>query len=245
MHAVSKIQGVIISRTPIVQAGLASIMTAHFPDYEMSCHQSVDELTLLQAQRSSLILCDFTPADSQGKALCKQYYALMTQFTEARWIFLVNQQNYPLAVEFLLRPESTLLSEAEPVSQLIAAIRHQGARGSRISSALTGPDTWLTTLPAETKASLSCSERQVLRLLAKGWAVSQVAMLFRKSNKTVSAQKNSAMRRLALRGNAELYAWLSSVQGMKELNRLTAWGETAEWKMMPGADASQSLKTVS
>ncbi|MGU3414465.1 helix-turn-helix transcriptional regulator [Enterobacteriaceae bacterium C34A] len=240
MHTECKTQGAIISRTPIVQAGLTSIMAEHFPEYEMSCHQSIDELTLLQAQRSRLIVCDFTPAHSQGKALCERYYALMTQFTEARWIFLVNQENYPLAVEFLLRPESTLLSEAEPVCQLIAAIRHQGARGSRISNALTEP----AILPAQTKASLSRSERQVLRLLAKGWAVSQVALLLRKSNKTVSAQKNSAMRRLALRGNAELYAWLSSVQGMKELNRLTAWGETAEWKMMPGADASQSLKTV-
>lgn len=42
--------------------------------------------------------------------------------------------------------------------------------------------------------------------------------MLKKSNKTISAQKNSAMRRLALRSNAEMFAWINSAQGMKELN---------------------------
>lgn len=51
-----------------------------------------------------------------------------------------------------------------------------------------------------------------------------------KSNKTISAQKNSAMRRLSLRSNAEMYARINSAQGMKELNLYSAYGDNTEWK---------------
>ncbi|MDS7712038.1 helix-turn-helix domain-containing protein, partial [Klebsiella pneumoniae] len=69
-----------------------------------------------------------------------------------------------------------------------------------------------------------------LRLLAKGWGINQIAALLKKSNKTISAQKNSAMRRLSLRSNAEMYAWINSAQGMQELNINSAYGEQMEWK---------------
>ena len=84
---------------------------------------------------------------------------------------------------------------------------------------------------------LTLSERKVLRLLAKGWGINQIAALLKKSNKTISAQKNSAMRRLALRSNAEMYAWLNSSQGMKELNLYSAYGEQVEWKSTAGSSA--------
>ncbi|MFP2467236.1 LuxR C-terminal-related transcriptional regulator [Pseudescherichia vulneris] len=236
--------GVIISSIPIVRAGLMAVMTDNFPDYEISCHQSVDELTLLELRRANLIVCDLFGERSHGKALCEQYYSLMTQHKEVRWIFMVSQANYALAVEYLLRPESTLLSDAEPLPQVIAAIRDQGKESNRISASLTTPETDAFLLPPGIKTSLSLSERQVLRLLAKGWGVNQIAMLLRKSNKTISAQKNSAMRRLMLRGNAELYAWLNSAQGMKELNLQPVWGEPIQWKSAPQIDTLQSLKTV-
>ncbi|WP_171883078.1 helix-turn-helix domain-containing protein, partial [Klebsiella pneumoniae] len=79
-------------------------------------------------------------------------------------------------------------------------------------------------------AMLTLSERKVLRLLAKGWGINQIAALLKKSNKTISAQKNSAMRRLSLRSNAEMYAWINSAQGMQELNINSAYGEQMEWK---------------
>ena len=71
---------------------------------------------------------------------------------------------------------------------------------------------------------------EILRLLAKGWGINQIAALLKKSNKTISAQKNSAMRRLSLRSNAEMYAWINSAQGMQELNINSAYGEQMEWK---------------
>ncbi|MFP2512660.1 hypothetical protein ACLEUX_22255, partial [Escherichia coli] len=63
----------------------------------------------------------------------------------------------------------------------------------------------------------------------QGWGINQIASLLKKSNKTISAQKNSAMRRLAIHSNAEMYAWINSAQGARELNLPSVYGDAAEW----------------
>ncbi|HEX4499625.1 MAG TPA: response regulator transcription factor [Scandinavium sp.] len=236
--------GVIISDVPIILKGLSTLIKDNFPEYEVSYHQDIDELTIMQLCRTNLIVVDLSGEGLQAKELCEKYYSLMANYKDSRWIFMLSHNNYPLAVEYLLRPESTLLSYAEPVSHIITAIREQSSQTNRISASLTTFDAHQAHTLAPIKSGLSLSERQVLRLFAKGWGVNQIAMLLRKSNKTISAQKNSAMRRLTLRGNAELYAWLNSDVGMKELNLLPVEGEPKQWKNTSQVDTSLSLKTV-
>ena len=154
---------------------------------------------------------------------------------------MISRQYYALAVEFLMRPESTLLSESDSVERVVKAIQQENVSTDNVSEMLLslqhdadGDD------DNQRLIMLTLSERKVLRLLAKGWGINQIAALLKKSNKTISAQKNSAMRRLSLRSNAEMYAWLNSNQGMKELNLYSAYGEQVEWKNAAGSSASLS-----
>ncbi|MGL4726533.1 MAG: LuxR C-terminal-related transcriptional regulator [Scandinavium sp.] len=229
MRAVGRKSCVIISRLPVYQSGMTTILKENFPEYKVMVHRKIDELTLFQLDNTNLIIIDLPAEYSQGKALCEKYSALMNRYKKTRWIYMVNQALYPLAIEYLLRPESTLLSDAESVSDLIYAIRSKGKQRESISTSLLFPASFSASTGEETSIALTRSERQVLRLLAQGWTVNQSAVLLGKSNKTISAQKNSAMRRLALRGNSELYAWFCTAQGMKELNLLPAGGEPAQW----------------
>lgn len=240
MSAVVNKRCLIISRLPVYQSGVGAVMKENFPDYDVTACQHIDELTLSQLNKTNLIIIDLSADRLQGKSLCERYYALMNQHPAIRWIFMLGQEIYPLAIEYLLCPESTLLSEAEPIPQLINAIRKQGEQIEHISALLLTPASFPLASTEVNTVCLTQSERQVLRLLAKGWAVNQIASLLRKSNKTVSAQKNSAMRRLALRGNAEMYAWINTAQGMRELNLLPVWGEPMQWKSTPQKDMSLS-----
>ncbi|MFB4499482.1 LuxR C-terminal-related transcriptional regulator, partial [Enterobacter hormaechei subsp. steigerwaltii] len=151
---------------------------------------------------------------------------------------------YPLAVELLMRPESTLLSDMEPIEGVINAIRAGSERAERISQTLLIPETSDIEEESEQMIALTHSERKVLRLLGKGWGINQIATLLNKSNKTISAQKNSAMRRLSLRSNADMYAWISSTQGMRELSLMSAYGEFEEWKRPLQQDISPSSKAA-
>jgi DNA-binding NarL/FixJ family response regulator len=231
--------GVVISKIPVMQSGLSAIMTAHFPDYELNVCHTLEELTLLQLRRADLVLVDLSGDIHQPRNVCEQFYALLSQYRDIHWVFLVSRPHYSLAIELLMRPESTLLSDSEPVERVVMAIRQGGASAERISQKLLVPDYNDIHAENEKMVMLTLSERKVLRLLAKGWGINQIATLLKKSNKTISAQKNSAMRRLSLRSNAEMYAWINSTLGMKELNLYSAYGEPAEWKNI--TESSMSL----
>ena len=217
-------------------------MTRHFPDYEMTYCRSIQELTLLQLRRAGVIIADISGDYRNPRGTLEQYYGLLNQYRDVHWIFLVSRPLYPLAIELLMRPESTLLSDMEPIEGVISAIRAGSERAERISQTLLLPETPDSGEEAENFIALTHSERKVLRLLGKGWSINQIATLLKKSNKTISAQKNSAMRRLSLRSNADMYAWISSTQGMRELSLMSAYGEFDEWKRPLQQDISPSLK---
>ncbi|ENJ4592108.1 response regulator transcription factor, partial [Shigella flexneri] len=118
----------------------------------------------------------------------------------------------------LMCPTATLLSDVEPIENLVKTVRSGNTHAERISAMLTSPAMTETHDFSYRSVILTLSERKVLRLLGKGWGINQIASLLKKSNKTISAQKNSAMRRLAIHSNAEMYAWINSAQGARELN---------------------------
>lgn len=230
---------VIISKIPVMQSGLKSIMQMNFPDYELNFCLSLEQLTLLQLRRTDVVIVDFSGDIGNPRSLYEQYYTLLSQYRDIHWIFMISRQHYGLAVEFLMRPESTLLSDSESVERVIKAIQQGSVYAGGVSESLLilSPDDADIEDDSNRLVMLTLSERKVLRLLAKGWGINQIAALLKKSNKTISAQKNSAMRRLSLRSNAEMYAWLNSNQGMKELNLYSAYGEPIEWKSVPGSSA--------
>ncbi|EJT1809135.1 response regulator transcription factor, partial [Escherichia coli] len=129
----------------------------------------------------------------------------------------------------LMCPTATLLSDVEPIENLVKTVRSGNTHAERISAMLTSPAMNETHDFSYRSVILTLSERKVLRLLGKGWGINQIASLLKKSNKTISAQKNSAMRRLAIHSNAEMYAWINSAQGARELNLPSVYGDAAEW----------------
>lgn len=222
--------GVVISRIPVMQNGLGGVTARHFPDVELTYCGSLQELTLLQLRRADVIIADISGEYRNPRGTLEEYYALLNQYREIHWIFLVSRPLYPIAVELLMRPESTLLSDMEPIEGVVKAIQAGRERAERISQTLLTPEPQSVEDEDEPFIALTHSERKVLRLLGKGWGINQIAALLKKSNKTISAQKNSAMRRLSLRSNADMYAWINSTQGMRELSLMSAYGEFEEWK---------------
>ena len=198
--------GIVISKIPVMQAGLKEVMRTHFPEYEIISSASAEDLTLLQLRRSGLVIADLAGESEDPRSVCEHYYSLISQYREIHWVFMVSRSWYSQAVELLMCPTATLLSDVEPIENLVET--HDFSYRSVI---------------------LTLSERKVLRLLGKGWGINQIASLLKKSNKTISAQKNSAMRRLAIHSNAEMYAWINSAQGARELNLPSVYGDAAEW----------------
>lgn len=221
---------VVISRAPIIQFGLGAIMAQSFCEYETIYCATPEEITLSLLQHANVVIVDLTNDLRQARSACKTYYSMMMQCVDIHWVFIVPLPIYPLAVELLLRSESTLLSSMEPVEGIINAVRSGNRRAEIIGRSLLSDRDYDDDDVSQPALSLTYSEKQVLRLLGKGWGINQIASMLKKSNKTVSAQKNSAMRRLLLRSNAELYAWINSSYGAGILNLNPMNGEGKQWK---------------
>lgn len=128
--------GVVISKIPVMQSGLKVIFNENLPDYELSFCRSHDELTLLQLRRAVLVVADISGEIAHPRAVCERYYSLMTQYRDIHWVFMVSDSLYPLAVELLIRPESSLISESEPVNRLIEVICAGSRAAEQISRTL-------------------------------------------------------------------------------------------------------------
>lgn len=66
-----------------------------------------------------------------------------------------------------MRPESTLLSDMEPIEGVVNAIRAGSERAERISQTLLTPEPQSTENENEHVIALTHSERKVLRLLGE------------------------------------------------------------------------------
>lgn len=222
-------QGIIVSALPVMHNGLKGIITQHFSDIELHhCNRSA-ELSALWLRRASLVIAEIPGVTDEAREECQSWYKLIAESPDIHWVFLVPKNVFGLAVEFLMRPETTLLSTTESVEGVVAAVRLGSKKAEQVSRLLFAPGEMENRQQKDASVTLTISERQVLRLLGKGWGINQIAQLLKKSNKTISAQKNSAMKRLSLKGNAEMYAWINSFQGIKELNLLSLQKGQAEW----------------
>ncbi|HKM95371.1 MAG TPA: LuxR C-terminal-related transcriptional regulator [Buttiauxella sp.] len=149
---------------------------------------------------------------------CDFFNHLQNQYRQVEWVFTLPANLLNIAIERLLTANTALLSLYEPMSSIIEHVFNSGGQIERISRHLLQEKAVNASSDTLPNTNLTFAERRVLRLLSKGWQLSQIATLLEKSYKTISAQKSSALRRLALNTEAELYAWMLSEHGMRELN---------------------------
>lgn len=221
-------QGIVISETPLMHSGLQKVVDNHIERMALLHFVDVKDVDNNDLIRTSVVIAELGGDEQKLARECESYYSLISRFREVHWVFLVPRACFTKAVEWLMRPETTLLSTCESIETVANAIFLGNQKVDRISHSLlmAGHE---SSNDEENTPLLTASEKQVLRLLGKGWGINQIAQLLKKSNKTISAQKHSAMRRLSLKTNAEMYGWINSFQGLKELNLLSMHRESQQW----------------
>jgi len=214
-----------------MHTGLQKVVDSHIERMGLVHFTDVKNIGNSELMRASVVIAELGGDEHKLARECDIYYSLISRFREVHWVFLVPRACFAKAVEWLMRPETTLLSTCESTETIANAIFLGSQKVERISHSLLAIKEDSNS-DDENTPLLTASEKQVLRLLAKGWGINQIAQLLKKSNKTISAQKHSAMRRLALKSNAEMYGWINSFQGLKELNLLSMHRETQQWNNM-------------
>ncbi|WP_193099577.1 cable pilus system response regulator transcription factor CblR [Burkholderia sp. Z1] len=217
---------VILDDHAVVQHGIASYLTEKTGiEVAASFAKSRDLIRWLEANHADVVLLDYTlgPGEIDGLNLVK---LVNTRFPDCR-ILMTSSSDTPATVNMTMRAGALgFFGKSENLGELANAIRVVASGRSYISAELadrimsgatTDPrvaepkpasdeDTPSSDSGSSMNLRLSPREHEVLRCFLAGMSVSGIASKFSRSPKTISAQKQSAFRKLGIRSDAELFA---------------------------------------
>lgn len=186
---------------PIYLMGLRALLSPLAGQYHIvdEALTTDDVISKLESGDIDILITDFSmPGDKYNDGLA------LIQLIKRRWpallIIVVTMINNP-GIERALRQLGVhaVLSKAGLSTELVHFIK--GVTGTVALSKPTAP----------TGISLTPKESEVLRLLLRGLTISDISTRLNRTKQTVSAQKKSAMRKLGVTSEYELYQQLQQL----------------------------------
>ena len=192
---------------PLILTGIRSLIAQITPKCEViaEAYQVSDLLNLLQQHHCDLLITDFSmPGDtrSDGMVMIQQ---LRRDYPSLPIIVLTQIQNSAILQSLIQAGVKGLILKKSVINELADAIR-QILLGHRYI----GPTVQMLLASAGISGQgynnpLTPKESEVVRLLASGMSVTQVADYLHRSVKTISTQKKSAMTRLGISSDSALF----------------------------------------
>lgn len=194
---------------PLILTGIRSLIAQHQPGCEIvaEAHQVSELFKTLQQHQCNLLITDFSmPGDSRSDGLV-MLQNLKRSYPGLSIIVLTQIQNAGIFQALLQLGVSGILLKKAVISELSDAIRHvlSGQKYLGHSVKMLLAESGMVN-PSQSQ-QLTPRESEVVRLLASGMSVSQVAEYLNRSIKTISTQKKSAMQRLGLHSDSALFQY--------------------------------------
>ncbi|HGY5236303.1 TPA: response regulator [Aeromonas salmonicida subsp. pectinolytica] len=197
---------------PLILTGIRSLIAHNQPGCEIvaEAHQVSELLNTLQQHSCDLLITDFSmPGDerSDGLTMIQQ---LKRDYPTLPIIVLTQIHNAGILQSLLQLGVSGVLLKKAVISELSDAIRQILSGHSYIGSSVKNLLAEAGLDHHTTSIQLTPKESEVLRLLASGMSVTQVAEYLHRSVKTISTQKKSAMIRLGISSDSALFDYAKS-----------------------------------
>jgi DNA-binding NarL/FixJ family response regulator len=201
--ASSRTSVLVVEDHALVQAGLKVILEATADLAVVGiCGSAREALSNLQSRKCDVLLCDISLPDASGMELLSQ---VRSQFPHVHVLVHSSHSESQFGLNALKSGAAGYVSKSASAEELLRAIRTV-ARGHRyVSPALAG--LLVDGLDGPTQAVhtlLSQREFNVLRRLATGESVTQIAQALQLSVKTVSTYRSRILQKMGLENNADL-----------------------------------------
>ncbi|MBL0541960.1 response regulator [Aeromonas sp. 25-248] len=192
---------------PLILAGIRSLITqSHIGcDIVAEAHQVSELLKTLQQHDCDLLITDFSmPGDKRcdGLAMIQQ---LRREYPELPIIVLTQIHNAGILQSLIQSGVSGIILKKAVLNELTDAIRQIKTGRHYIGNSVNTVLAEAGLLHQPPAVQLTPRENEVVRLLASGMSVTQVAEYLNRSVKTISTQKKSAMLRLGLQSDSALF----------------------------------------
>lgn len=194
----------------VVLAGVRAMLEAERPRMQVVGEAASGGMLLELLARSpdcDVLVTDFSmpspqQRDCDGIALLQ---TLRRRYPQLRIVVLTMIENAALMQAMLDTGIHGLVDKVSSLRELRQAVRSAAAGRRHISREVRG--LLRQELAGESRSRLSVHEAEVVRLFARGSTVSEIAERLSRSVKTISRQKNDAMRKLGIDNHSQLYAY--------------------------------------
>lgn len=192
---------------PLILAGIRSLITqSHIGcDIVAEAHQVSELLKTLQQHDCDLLITDFSmPGDERcdGLTMIQQ---LRREYPELPIIVLTQIHNAGILQSLAQSGVRGIILKKAVLNELTDAIRQIKTGRHYIGNSVNTVLAEAGLLHQPPAVQLTPRENEVVRLLASGMSVTQVAEYLNRSVKTISTQKKSAMLRLGLQSDSALF----------------------------------------
>lgn len=205
---------------PVVMVGIKVLMSELATGLEVVGHAAngVELLALLSHQPCDLLILDFSMPCEQGRPDGLMLLISLRQQYRDIPIIVLTMVHRPAAVRGLLAAgANAVVGKVAMVTELILATSAVQRGCIYVSEDLREdatdgkPRQFLEGrfVPSNSNlpAALSKREAEIVRLYAEGYSITQISGQVHRSVKTISQQKNDAMRKLGLTTNSQLYEY--------------------------------------
>lgn len=200
---------VIADDHPVFLIGLRALISSGFSDsYQVSGEaQSVDQLLmLLEKTLPDVLLTDFNmPGEQQSDGL-RLIATIRRKYPSLPIVVVTVLSNPGMINSILATGVYAVINKQSLATELTQCLKALLNGQPRIASAA---------IPAQRKTELSPKELEVVRLLSQGKTVNHIAAMLNRTKQTISAQKKSAMNKIGVSSDAELFEYLHS-SGLQE-----------------------------
>lgn len=162
-----------------------------------------------------LLLLDISMPGLSGEALISRIHH---QYPELPILVLSMHSDPQLAIRVLRAGATGYITKSQPPEALISAV-HKVESGARYIDPELLEQIALSSIKPVSRCgpdSLTNREFQIMRLLADGFSVNEVAQQLMISNKTVSTHKINLMEKMGFSSNADLIKYAAGLENSKK-----------------------------
>ncbi|SAL58253.1 response regulator [Caballeronia humi] len=208
-----RIRVIIADDHPVILFGAAQALL-RFPEVEVvgQARQSTELIPLLQKTPCDVLVSDLAmPGGQFGDGMPLLGY-IGRQFSNVRIVVLTMLENPALLKRLREVGVNAVISKADDLSHIglavVQVMRGKEYIGPSVQKALDSMG--LSASGAQRDVVLSKRELEVVRLFVSGMTITEIAAQLRRSIKTISTQKNTAMRKLGIERDSELFQYAQS-----------------------------------
>ena len=183
-----------------VQYELSSVQTLRIVG---TARNSSEVMDLLTSHPCDILVTDYVmPGGGFGDGMGMLSF-LRRRFPALKIIVFTTVDNSAIATQMMKMGIKSVLSKVEDIGHLISAVHAVHAGATYLSPSLREPGDQ----EGDSKPQLSRREMEVVRMYVGGGSVTEIARQLNRTKQTVSSQKASAMRKLGINRDVDLFRY--------------------------------------